>query len=479
MKRIAATLGLTVASTTIASAADLPARVYTKAPVAAQIYDWTGFYIGANVGVGVSRAPSAVDVPSINLGDSIPSSVVGTAGAVGGGQLGYNWQSGNIVLGLETDIQGASLQTNRTCTFECNAPDSAVTYNQHLDWFGTVRGRVGWATGAVLGYVTGGLAYGGVKTDNVVSIGDIARFSWDQTRTGWTIGSGVEASLDGNWTGKIEYLYIDLGSQNGTVFVAGQGNVTSSLDIREHIFRAGVNYRFGENRTAAAEPIADWRGLYIGGNAGEALALSPSSLSFTTNVSDPVFETYNQSPRGFIGGGQLGYNWQSGAFVYGLETDIQGSTQRGGGACLLFCWQGTLTENYEQRMSWLGTTRGRLGYATGDALFYVTGGLAYGNVTTKVSELFTTINFDGSFSHTKTGYAVGAGIETKFNPFGLFGRNWSAKTEYLYADLGSVTDRFTTASAGGIIQLNHTYTTRVEEHIFRTGLNYHFDSTSP
>jgi len=489
MKRIVAAVGLTVASTTIAAAADLPARVYTKAPVAAQVYDWTGFYIGANVGVGVSRDPGSVVFNSSTPGGS--SSVVGGAGVIGGGQLGYNWQAGNIVWGVEADFQGSSARDNRTCTLTCLTSNGteANTYDQRLDWFGTVRGRVGWATGAVLGYVTGGLAYGGVRTNNTISVPDnnspnntnTRTFSWDQTRTGWTIGSGVEASLGGNWTGKIEYLYVDLGSQSGT----GSGlpltnTVTSSLDIREHIFRAGVNYRFGEKRIMATAPTADWRGLYLGGNAGEAVAFSPSSMSgfFSALGNHQQFqqEAYNLSPRGFIGGGQIGYNWQAGSLVYGLETDLQGVSQSGGSACLTLCDPHSFLATHEQRLNWLGTTRGRLGYATGDTLFYATGGLAYGKVTTKVSEAdpFVTAQFDDSYSHTKTGYAVGGGIETKFDPFGLFGHNWSAKTEYLYVDLGKITDAYTLTPPG--VTISHSFTSRVEEHIFRTGLNYHFAS---
>ena len=478
MKRIAAAIGLTVASTTIASAADLPARVYTKAPIA-QVYDWTGFYLGANVGIGVSRGTGSQFIDTILTQN--PSSVVGGTGAIGGGQLGYNWQAGNIVLGVETDIQGSGVHDNRTCTWECSA-GIINAYDQRLDWFGTVRGRVGWATGPVLGYVTGGLAYGDVKTDEMItSAAGSNHFSWDKIKTGWTIGGGMEASLGGNWTGKIEYLYLDLGSQSATQRLGNAANLTASLDIREHIFRAGVNYRFGDKPIVANTSVADWRGLYLGGNAGEGLALSPSTYVVSSPPAIPGVDLYNLSPRGFIGGGQLGYNWQTGAFVFGLETDIQGSTQRGGNACVLDCMGGPLPIHayLEQRMNWFGTTRGRLGYATGDSLFYVTGGLAYGDVVVNAHEVFETFTpFDGSLSHTKTGYTVGGGIETKLNPFGLFGNNWSVKTEYLYVDLGTVTDGYRT-TLGHFSALDHVLTTHTEEHIFRTGLNYHFDSASP
>jgi outer membrane immunogenic protein len=473
MKRIVIALGVTVASTTMGSAADLPARVYTKAP-AAVVYDWTGFYIGANAGIGVSRDPATMAIAATVAGGT--SSVVGETGAVGGGQVGYNWQGGNLVLGAEADIQGAALRTNRTCTITCVENETA-TYDQHLDWFGTVRGRVGLATGSVLGYVTGGLAYGDVTTENRLTVGQTVPFSWHQTRTGWTAGGGVEAALAGNWTGKIEYLYVDLGSQSGTLSFPGLANVSSSIDYREHIVRAGVNYRFGEQRSVVSEPLANWRGFYVGGNIGSAVALNPGSFSATATGTTLWDEKYNLSPKGFIGGGQLGYNWQAGSFVYGLETDLQGMTARNGGACLTICEPGFFTANLEQRLNWFGTTRGRIGYATGSSLFYVTGGLAYGDISTRVSEIVPSLpTVDTSLSHTKAGYTVGGGIETKFDPFGLFGHNWSAKTEYLYIDFGTITDRYLIGSA--LFDLDHTLTTHVQEHVFRTGLNYHFNGTS-
>ena len=469
MKRTAVILGLTILSVPGSRAADLPPQRYTKAP-AIQVYDWTGFYIGANAGVGVSRDPGSV---MLNTNPSVgTSSTIGGAGAIGGGQIGYNVQSSNLVLGLEADIQGADIKDDRTCTLACLTGTSA-RYNQQLDWFGTVRGRAGLATGGVLGYVTGGFAYGGVQTDNRLTIFNGSSFHFDGMRSGWTAGSGLEASLGGPWTAKVEYLYIDFGSQGATHPVGGGAMATSSVDMREHIFRAGLNYRFGQNQVAVSEPTARWQGLYAGANAGAAIAFNPSSSLLNAGNFIEAQERYNLSPQGFIGGGQFGYNWQTGSLVLGLETDIQGSLQRNGGACLLNCEQGALILNQDQRMDWLGTTRARLGYAAGSSLFYATGGLAYGNLQTHVSEVFpSTSPVNATFAHTLTGYAAGAGIESAF---GMFGPHWSAKTEYLYVDLGSVTDRY----GIGVITIDHALTTHVSEHIFRAGLNYHFDSTGP
>ena len=117
---------------------------------------------------------------------------------------------------------------------------------------------------------------------------------------------------------------------------------------------------------------------------------------------------------------------------------------------------------YEQKLPWFGTVRGRLGYSAGDSLFYVTGGYAYGSVKTQISALGATARTE----KTQDGYAVGGGIETPFKLLGLFGPQWTSKTEYLYVDLGSNTE-----TVSGV-----TASTKVTEHIFRTGLNYNFNT---
>ena len=130
-------------------------------------------------------------------------------------QIGYNWQTGSvfgpIVFGVEADIQGAGLSDDRTNLF---LGGITTTYGQKLDWFGTARGRIGIANGPVLSYVTAGYAFGNVKTNATQSVrGLTSTFSTDRTQSGWVVGSGVEAALGGNWTGKIEYLYLNLGNK--------------------------------------------------------------------------------------------------------------------------------------------------------------------------------------------------------------------------------------------------------------------------
>ncbi|MDO8944366.1 MAG: outer membrane beta-barrel protein, partial [Desulfobacterales bacterium] len=194
--------------------------------------------------------------------------IINLDGWVFGGQVGKNWQFGNWVAGIEldgqwTDEKGGRGFTCATAPGACNtltfgpglnvAP--TTTFNQHIEWFVTLRPRAGvLVTPSALLYVTGGLAVAGIKTDGVLSGFTAASVptsvAWgnDQTRFGWVVGAGVEARLGGNWTGKIEGLYMDYGSVSGSAAL-----VTSTPQLRfdynskitDVVLRAGVNYHFG------------------------------------------------------------------------------------------------------------------------------------------------------------------------------------------------------------------------------------------
>jgi outer membrane immunogenic protein len=264
-KTIAASALAAMAVASAASAADLAARPYTKAPVMAPVYDWTGFYIGGNVGYSWGRSS---DTSTLTNGAGTVLFTTGAGanmdGVIGGGQIGYNWQIQNWVWGLEADIQGSDQKGRRDylCpTGVCTPPFGViavfpgpavpVALDQKLEWFGTVRGRVGvLATPQVLFYATGGLAYGEVNTSAVIGAGAFG-FNAHDTRVGYTVGAGVEGAIGGNWTAKLEYLYMDLGRTSGTFLTtipALGGGVLSynySSRITDNIVRVGLNYKFG------------------------------------------------------------------------------------------------------------------------------------------------------------------------------------------------------------------------------------------
>jgi outer membrane immunogenic protein len=200
----AAMMTLGVAS---ASAADLSGRktVPYKAQPYTQTYNWSGFYLGVNGGGGWGNSDSSD----------------GFRGLVGG-TVGYNYQVSQTVIGLEGDIDWSDLRRHGNCAaFSCQTRNN---------WLSTVRGRVGYTFDRFMPYVTGGVAFGDIKT-SVAGIGDS-----NTTRTGWTVGGGLEAAIAGPWTAKVEYLYVDLGS--------GDSPVGSSENFKTNIVRAGINYRF-------------------------------------------------------------------------------------------------------------------------------------------------------------------------------------------------------------------------------------------
>jgi outer membrane immunogenic protein len=237
-----------------AFAADLA----TKAPPAPPPYTpppppmWTGWYIGGNIGGSFGTASDSATFAGVPVGVGSPR----LDGVVGGGQIGYNWQANAWVFGLEADIQGTSEDGSNSASETVTpigilalAPvTGTLGYSEKLPWFGTVRGRVGvLANPNWLLYATGGLAYGEVDTNTTLTAGALAvSNNFDTTRVGWTAGGGVEAFLTRNWSAKIEYLYVDLGSFSNTFTGLGVFTpVALSTHVTDNIVRAGLNYHFG------------------------------------------------------------------------------------------------------------------------------------------------------------------------------------------------------------------------------------------
>jgi outer membrane immunogenic protein len=214
-----------------AAAADLPPRVAYPAPATAPIYapppfTWSGFYAGGNLGWGWSDGDGTFTITGLG---PVPMSGDGD-GFVGGGQFGYNWQTGAVVFGLETDIQGSSGSGG------LNGP--GVTGTLKTPWFGTVRGRLGYANDNWLFYVTGGGVYGEADYDGTLAT--TGGFSGDTTYWTWSLGAGVEAMLWDRWSAKLEYLYIGTPSD----FPTPPGTTGADGDISTSIVRAGLNYHF-------------------------------------------------------------------------------------------------------------------------------------------------------------------------------------------------------------------------------------------
>jgi outer membrane immunogenic protein len=220
-----------------ASAADM-APQYTKAPpiATAAIYDWTGFYIGAQVGWSQIRDSQTLASPTF-----VPITDFSHAnGVVGGVHAGYNFQASQFVFGVEGDIEGSSIGNN----YLVGPPFSASSYGTNkLNWEGSLRGRVGFAVDRVLFYGTGGWAFG--QFNDYYSSGAPFLELSSGTRNGWTAGAGLEYALPQNWTVRAEYRYTDWGSHtnNLNVFLAPPG---ISVDrVTQQAVRVGVSYKFG------------------------------------------------------------------------------------------------------------------------------------------------------------------------------------------------------------------------------------------
>jgi outer membrane immunogenic protein len=205
-----------------ASAADLsrPPPMVTKAPYYAPYYNWTGFYAGINGGYGFGSSNWSALASSFDVN-----------GGMFGGQIGYNWQFGQFVYGLEGDGDWTDLRGTG------NALGCVATVcKTRNDFLATARGRIGYAADRWMPYLTGGLAVGNIRTTTPGFSGI------DQTNAGWTVGGGLEVALVGNWTAKAEYLYVDLGNA-GCGGGCGFG-IPNNVGLTTNVVRGGINYRF-------------------------------------------------------------------------------------------------------------------------------------------------------------------------------------------------------------------------------------------
>jgi outer membrane immunogenic protein len=255
-----------------ATAADLarPAPVYIPPPpVVVAVFSWTGFYIGGNLGwIGFSGgdltsapadpATAAFFGPCIAVG-GCPQDYgsAKASGFLGGGQIGYNWQRENFLVGLETDFQGSSANASNTiaATSVAFAPFTGSQSTKE-NWLGTVRGRLGVIpTPTLLAYVTGGFAYSSLSRNlsgGFPSLAQTFSGSDKSTRTGWTVGTGLEWAMGNGFILGFEYLYVRI--KGGSFLAGGLGagctaatpcnfNITSS-DLTDNIVRVKLNYKF-------------------------------------------------------------------------------------------------------------------------------------------------------------------------------------------------------------------------------------------
>ena len=233
-------LGLALAATTcltvavpIATAADLrPVYPAPPAPIV-PAWSWTGFYLGVHIGSGWGTKQYDNFIGGIGTFDSSHT----VNGFIGGGQFGYNWQTGGTVWGIEVDISGSGVEGSGGCSFivvQLNCRTS-------VDAFGTIAGRFGVAFDRALVYIKGGGAWVG-NSYTVSNVAGTVSNTVEDTHWGWLLGGGVEYSFTGPWSAKIEYNYMDFGREGYTF-----PTFPSRWDIEQHLHavKFGINYRFG------------------------------------------------------------------------------------------------------------------------------------------------------------------------------------------------------------------------------------------
>ena len=256
--------GLALSALGVAPAMAADMQVKGPVPAPPSVFNWSGFYVGLNGGYSLRRSSS--DFTITGVPDSSASQNMN--GWLGGGQIGYNWQSGTLVFGIETDIQATGQKdtfgfvTPTVCpppgAFALPCATEIGSFTQRLPWFGTLRGRLGVSpSDRWLLYVTGGLAYGEVLTNATLTqvsafpggpVSAIAStvINPGPTTYGWAIGGGAEWAIVGPWTARLEYIFMDLGTVSNSI--AGPAPFTlvnTSSRFTDNIVRIGVNYGLG------------------------------------------------------------------------------------------------------------------------------------------------------------------------------------------------------------------------------------------
>ena len=220
--------------------------------------NWSGFYLGINGGYGVATDPFKQTLTELGVSISSPiNSRVTPLGGLFGGQFGYNYQTSHWVFGLGGDIQWDGQEDKAGCGLICISVPGVDTetlgsLEQKINWFSTVRGRLGWANNGWLAYITGGGAWGRIgETTNVSRTGILPDASvsstTNYTKGGWVLGGGTEMQIADSLSASLEYLYMNLGSTSQNMLLGpsfGSDTLSTQSWIHDNIIRVSLNYKF-------------------------------------------------------------------------------------------------------------------------------------------------------------------------------------------------------------------------------------------
>jgi outer membrane immunogenic protein len=242
MKILLGAVGLAaVGISAAASAADLPARTYSKAPpyVAATVYDWSGFYVGANGGWGGTNNYWTL----LTAAGNFPEGGTNGSGGTAGGQFGYRWQAGSAVFGLEAQGNWAHLAARNTSIAAFNA---GFDNRSNLDAFGLFTGQIGYAWNNVLLYAKGGAAVTDTRYSDLITGTHTVVGSASDTRWGGAVGAGLEYGFAPNWSAGVEYNHLFMGTNTVNLTAPGGGPfATDSIPQNVDLVTVRLNYKFG------------------------------------------------------------------------------------------------------------------------------------------------------------------------------------------------------------------------------------------
>ena len=479
-----------------AGPADLSKEVRQES--APKPFSWEGGYLGLNIG-GMFGTSHANDTRSyLTPVERAESWDYDTSGFTGGIQAGYNWQRNWLVAGMESDIGYLNVDGSGSSPVV-----RTVVSSTESDFYSTLRGRLGFASGRWLFYVTGGA----ILFDYNVSIND-STFSNSVShwafRPGWTIGGGAEWALNDRWSLKAEYLYFE--TENGSVDLRAVTSPGGRSDNEHfffdhyslgHIVRAGINYHFGgpEPHTemmpatdkstsgknvmqcAPFAPEFTWTGLYAGLHAGWGLGgLEWNDEAPETN--EHVADTYQ---HGIFGGLQAGVNYQLGWLVVGTEGTFSGSDIGKDTAGLFNINGGTdfgQGGTAKTQIDWIATVAARIGVVCphildGRLLTYGKVGMSDAHIEyegNRTANAANSVNKHFNGNEGRFAPVIGGGFEYALN------NHWTARIEYDFANYGSKIIRgiYDESGVGFRQHEDEQYETKFRLHTVEAAINYKF-----
>ncbi|MGD9503088.1 MAG: outer membrane beta-barrel protein, partial [Methyloceanibacter sp.] len=445
-----------------------------------EAYDWTGFYYGVHAGAVASRSEWKDPTGDFGyLGSDFNGEAV-SGGGIFGMQAGYNWQIDNAVLGLEGEFSSVRINNVARCFFGTTACLSET------DYLGTLAARFGVTAGDLLFYGKAGGAWAHTSQHMDMTVFQNRWSAPDSSSWGWILGAGVEAALDPSLTAKIEYDYVDFGTEDHTFTDQFGASIGASIRQNAHIVKFGLNQKFdglpfsGEPNDATPMTAGSWTGFYAGAHLGGAMGhdqwTSATGFLDAWGAFPPDRFPGEDDSGGMLAGGQIGVNYQVGNYVLGAEAAASVSDYEGFAKCA-FDTGGAAGFNWtcDNRTTAMGNISGRLGRTFGNLLLYGKAGAGWA-VHSGTMEIRGVDKKYESSKDVHWGLLFGAGAEYAFSP------NLSAFLEYNRTNYGNSSTTYTIDDATAVIgiHVDHAESTvgfKQDMDVVKAGLNYRFGAS--